>query len=155
MVLFGLYRVVSPHPDETRGQRAPARRSWAFSACWPWPPCSPHRPNPSIWPLARGLGGFWGDSLLQGVGDLIAYAHLPFAKLIAAILFAGVAAWTLGYALGLRRLDLAAFGAWAAETLRRKPQALSAQAQVPLKPAAPPRGSPRPPWPNAKTGTRS
>jgi S-DNA-T family DNA segregation ATPase FtsK/SpoIIIE len=47
-----------------------------------------------------------------------------------------VSAWALGYALGLRRLDLAAFGAWAGEALRRKPQALSAQAQVPLKPAA-------------------
>jgi S-DNA-T family DNA segregation ATPase FtsK/SpoIIIE len=136
MVLFGLYRVVSPHPDETRGQvrlRAVVGvlGLLALAALLAAPP------KPAIWPLARGLGGFWGDSLLQGVGDLIAYARLPFAKPIAALLFAAVSAWTLGYALGLRRIDLAAFGAWAAEALRRKPQPLSAQAQVPLKPATP------------------
>jgi S-DNA-T family DNA segregation ATPase FtsK/SpoIIIE len=135
MVLFGLYRVVSPHPDETRGQvrlRAVVGLVGllALAALLAAPP------KPAIWPLARGLGGFWGDSLLQGVGDLIAYARLPFAKLIAALLFAGVSAWALGYALGLRRLDLVAFGAWAGEALRRKPQALSGQVQVPLKPAA-------------------
>jgi S-DNA-T family DNA segregation ATPase FtsK/SpoIIIE len=137
MVLFGLYRVVSPHPDETRG-RVRLRALVGVLGLLALAALLAAPPKPSIWPLARGLGGFWGDGLLQGAGDLIAYARLPFAKLIAAILFAGVSAWALGYALGLRRLDLAAFGAWAAESLRRQPQPLSAQAQVPLKPAAPP-----------------
>jgi S-DNA-T family DNA segregation ATPase FtsK/SpoIIIE len=134
MVLFGLYRVVSPHPDETRGQ-VRLRAIVGLFGLLALAALLAAPPKPAIWPLARGLGGFWGDSLLQGVGDLIAYARLPFAKLIAALLFAGVSAWALGYALGLRQLDLAAFGAWAGEALRRKPQALSGQVQVPLKPA--------------------
>ncbi|HEX5378049.1 MAG TPA: DNA translocase FtsK 4TM domain-containing protein, partial [Phenylobacterium sp.] len=136
MVLFGLYRAVSPHPDETRGQvrlRAivGVLGLLALAALLAAPPA------PGMWPLARGLGGFWGDGLLSGLAGLIAYARLPFGKLIAALLFGAVAAGALGYSLGLRRLDLAAFGAWAAEALSRRPRPLAAEVQAPLTPMKP------------------
>jgi S-DNA-T family DNA segregation ATPase FtsK/SpoIIIE len=137
MVLFGLYRVVSPHPDETR-QQVRMRAVVGLFGLLALAALLAAPPAPSVWPLARGLGGFWGDSLLRGLAGLIAYAHLPFARLFASLLFAAIAAWTLGYALGLRRLDIVAFGTWMIEVLRRKPRPLSAEAQVPLKPVAAP-----------------
>ena len=67
-------------------------------------------PRPAAWPLAKGLGGFWGDGLLNLIAGVLGYARLPGAHLIAALLLAIGAAVALGYAIGVRRIDPEAIG---------------------------------------------
>ncbi len=107
LVVLGLARVADPTPDQSRG-RLRLRSllgglgvlAVAGALAWPAPPAA--------WPLAKGLGGFWGDALLAGLAGLIAYARVPFEMAIAGGVLgvAGVIAY--GYALGLSRLDLSA-----------------------------------------------
>jgi S-DNA-T family DNA segregation ATPase FtsK/SpoIIIE len=78
---------------------------------------------PAAWPLAKGLGGFWGDALLAGFSGLLAYAHLPLAKPIAAALFLGCGLGALGYAIGLRPSELRVLGDWLTAVLTPKPKA--------------------------------
>jgi len=134
MVLLGLYRAVTPHPNETRRQvrlRAliGALGLMALAGFLAAPPA------PRSWPLARGLGGFWGDGLLVATENLLAYAHLPFARVIAALIYAGVAAWGVGYAFGVKRSNLFALGERLVEALAQKPKPLAAEVQAPLPPA--------------------
>jgi S-DNA-T family DNA segregation ATPase FtsK/SpoIIIE len=67
-------------------------------------------PRPAAWPLAKGLGGFWGDGLLNLIAGVLGYARLPAAHLIAALLLAIGAVVALGYAIGVRRIDPEAIG---------------------------------------------
>jgi S-DNA-T family DNA segregation ATPase FtsK/SpoIIIE len=140
MVLFGLDRVISPAPDQTRGQvrlRALAGVVGliALAGVLALPP------SPAGWPLARGLGGFWGDGLLQSLASLFAFAQLPAGRVFAGLLLAPAALCALGYALGVRRLELRAIADGVAAALRPRPRPLQAEVQVPLKPARAP--SPR------------
>ncbi len=121
MVLFGLYRAVSARPDETRGQ-VRLRAAVGTLGLLALAGLLAAPPAPAAWPLAKGLGGFWGDGLLHGVAGLLAFARLPAATLIAALLLAAAAAGGLGYALGLRRLDLSTTANWLAAALQPKAQ---------------------------------
>jgi S-DNA-T family DNA segregation ATPase FtsK/SpoIIIE len=134
LVVFGITRTLQADPDAARGQLR--RRALiatlglltlAGVLALPAPPVA--------WPLARGLGGFWGDFVLHGLSSVLAYARIPAAHTIAALVLAIAAVWTLGYALGARRLDVAAFAQWLADvTARRpapKPQAEPAAAPAP------------------------
>ena len=67
-------------------------------------------PRPAAWPLAKGLGGFWGDGLLNAVAGILGFARLPGAHLIAALLLLVAALVALGYAIGIRRVDPEAIG---------------------------------------------
>jgi len=104
LVTCGLARVTDPEPDLSRG-RLRLRAAigtlglLALAGALAW------APTPAAWPLAKGLGGFWGDTLLSGFAGLIAYARLAFGTAIAGtvLLVAGVVAY--GYGLGLSRLD--------------------------------------------------
>jgi S-DNA-T family DNA segregation ATPase FtsK/SpoIIIE len=69
---------------------------------------------PANWPLARGLGGFWGEMLLQSLAAVFAFARLPGATIISAVLFGAAGFIGLGYALGLRRWNLGAVADWMA-----------------------------------------
>ncbi|MBU4435737.1 MAG: DNA translocase FtsK [Alphaproteobacteria bacterium] len=60
---------------------------------------------PAAWPLEKGLGGFWGDSLLHILAGLFHFARVPGATPIAAVVLAIAAAVALGYAIGFRRFD--------------------------------------------------
>jgi S-DNA-T family DNA segregation ATPase FtsK/SpoIIIE len=122
IVVLGLCRAAAPEPDVSRGQlrlRAVAGIAGALALAavlaWPAPPAA--------WPLAKGLGGFWGEALLGGAANLIAYAHLPLGRPIAAAVFGGLALAALGYAIGLRRVELRALGEGLAAALQPKPAA--------------------------------
>ena len=69
---------------------------------------------PAAWPLARGLGGFWGDEVLGAVEAAFTHLGLPQAHWIAAGLLAVAAILSLGFVFGLKRQDFDQWNAWAA-----------------------------------------
>ncbi|RAK57292.1 FtsK/SpoIIIE family DNA translocase [Phenylobacterium deserti] len=134
MVILGLARAASADPDDSRGHlrlRAIAGLigvlSLAAALALPAPP--------QAWPLAKGLGGFWGDGLMHGFAGLLSFARLPGATGISGIFFAVLAAVSLGYAVGLSRRDLQGAGAWLHARMQPKPQV------VPTPAGAAPRAS--------------
>jgi S-DNA-T family DNA segregation ATPase FtsK/SpoIIIE len=90
-------------------------------------------PAPENWPLARGLGGFWGEGLLKLVTGVFAFAHLPGATAIAAVLLGAAGLLAIGYATGVRRSDFSGAGSWLSERRRLKPVA----PQRPIRDPAP------------------
>ena len=133
IVVLGLSRAASPHPDATRDQLrlrgvvgVAGALALAAALAWPAPPAA--------WPLAKGLGGFWGEAMLAGVSGLLAWAHLPLARPIAAVTFTGLALGALGYAIGLRKAELRALGDGLAKMLTPK-QKLKAAALKPERAA--------------------
>jgi S-DNA-T family DNA segregation ATPase FtsK/SpoIIIE len=137
MTIFGLTRVAQrdPHaarPDTRRRAFTGLAGLFALTALFAAP--SP----PATWPLASGLGGFWGDALLNALGGLLQFAHLPGARLIAATLFGAGAFIALSYALGLGRIDASASTEWLKAALRQAAQPQPAPAS---KPASRPRRS--------------
>ncbi|MEO6338715.1 MAG: DNA translocase FtsK 4TM domain-containing protein [Caulobacteraceae bacterium] len=67
---------------------------------------------PAAWPLARGLGGFWGETVLAAMASLIGLAGISATRGIAATLFAGGALAAFAYAAALSRRDFAVCGDW-------------------------------------------
>jgi len=132
VIVLGLNRAAAAEPAATR---ASIRRravlgavgvlALAAALSWPAPPAA--------WPLAKGLGGLWGDALLAGFSGLLAYAHLPMARLAAAAVFAAVALGSLGYAVGLRPAELRTLGEWLAAILTPRPKA-EIRSEAPAKP---------------------
>ena len=133
MVIFGLFRVVAADPEQTR-DLVRTRASVGVLGLLALAGLLAAPPAPSIWPLARGLGGIWGDGVLHGLAELISYARLPFGLWIATLVLALTSGWALGFALGLRRIDLVSTGEWLAHAFRRGPKSIGAGAQVPLAP---------------------
>ncbi|MGH6881550.1 MAG: DNA translocase FtsK, partial [Hypericibacter sp.] len=74
------------------------------------------------WPLAVGLGGFWGQAALSGFSGLLAWAHLPLARPVAASIFGALALGGLGYAIGLRKAELRVIGDALTAGLTPKPK---------------------------------
>ena len=128
VVVSGLSRVADPEPDVTRGHlrlRAVlgalgvAASAGALALA----------PTPAIWPLAKGLGGFWGEALLGGLAGLIGYARLPFGAPIAAVMLGAAGVVACGYALGLSRLDLRAVADTLSHALTPKPRLKAARSE--------------------------
>jgi S-DNA-T family DNA segregation ATPase FtsK/SpoIIIE len=67
---------------------------------------------PAAWPLARGLGGLWGDGFLSLVSGPMTLVGLPGARVFAALLLLLGAVSALIWAAGLKRSDFANAGAW-------------------------------------------
>ncbi|MDR6533924.1 S-DNA-T family DNA segregation ATPase FtsK/SpoIIIE [Caulobacter rhizosphaerae] len=109
MLVFGLSRVTQPDPAaHRRDLRIRALVGGLGLLALAGLLAAP--PRPAAWPLAKGLGGFWGDGVLNLLAGLLAFARLPGAHLIAALLLAIGAAVALGYAIGVRRIDPEAVG---------------------------------------------
>ncbi|ATC33661.1 DNA translocase FtsK [Caulobacter vibrioides] len=128
MLVFGVTRVAQADPDAERRdlrQRAliGALGLLALSAVLAAPP------PPAIWQLEKGLGGFWGDSLLHMVAAVLSFAHIPGATIISAILFGVAAIAALGFAIGVREVD---------------PDAIHAAVSNALQPRARPEPEPEP-----------
>jgi S-DNA-T family DNA segregation ATPase FtsK/SpoIIIE len=91
---------------------------------------------PAAWPLATGLGGLWGDGVVQLTASGIEALRLPAERGIAGGLFLIAGLWTGGYAVGVRLSDFGdAFG-WA--------RSLKSPRQTPVAPAPVKRRAARP-----------
>ncbi|MDP1874464.1 DNA translocase FtsK [Phenylobacterium sp.] len=133
MVLFGLSRALSPDPDASR---ADLRRravvglvgvlGLAALLAWPAPP--------SAWPLAKGLGGFWGHGVLAGLAGLLDFARIPAARPLAALSLGIAGAAALAFALGVRRLNLSVLAEGVAQALTPGPK-VEIEAPPPPAPA--------------------
>ncbi|WP_293907587.1 DNA translocase FtsK [Phenylobacterium sp.] len=131
IVVCGLARVADPEPEANRGRlrlRAAVGTLGvlALTGALAW------APTPAAWPLAKGLGGFWGDTLLTGLAGLVEYARLPFGTIIGGSILglAGVVAF--GYGVGLSKLDLRGLADGLTHALTPKPRLKAAQPE-PLK----------------------
>ena len=130
MVVFGLGRATTPQPDLTR-RKVRLRAAIGLLGVMALAGLLSAPPAPAAWPLAKGLGGFWGDGLLHAIAGLFAYAHIPGGVLIASLLLLAAAAAGLGFAIGVRRSELAASIEWVRNALQQAPQAPA----PPAKPA--------------------
>ena len=77
---------------------------------------------PAAWPLARGLGGFWGDEMLGAVQAGVDHVGLPQAHWIATGFLALAATLSLGFVFGLKGDELARWRAWLRDLSRPKPK---------------------------------
>jgi len=74
---------------------------------------------PASWPLARGLGGVFGDALLDGLSHALGVIELPAPRLVASIFFALCAAPALAYGASLGWRDVVELYGWATSRPRR------------------------------------
>ncbi|TAJ71243.1 MAG: DNA translocase FtsK [Phenylobacterium sp.] len=126
IVTCGLSRVADPEPDLSRG-RLRLRAAigtlgvLALAGALAWAPI------PAGWPLAKGLGGFWGDALLTSFAGLIEYARLAFGTTIAGSVLAVGGLVAYGYGLGLSRVDFRGVADGVAHALAPKPKLKAAK----------------------------
>jgi S-DNA-T family DNA segregation ATPase FtsK/SpoIIIE len=118
MVLFGSARAIERDPDPGRADTR-LRALISVFGLLALSALLAEAPRPAAWPLARGLGGFWGDGLLHGLTALIAFTRLPMADLIAALIWGGLSVAALGYALRVTPAGLAAALGGLSEAFRR------------------------------------
>lgn len=91
-------------------------------------------PTPSAWPLARGLGGFWGEAVLTQATAGLSFIRLPLAGPIALGLLTLLSLAALGFGLGLSRSGLLAL---IAQLRPAKPQAPAPRTRRAARTAAP------------------
>ena len=111
MVLFGVQRAAGSDPAGGRtGQRL--RALAAFGGILTLAGALSVLQPPAAWPLAKGLGGFWGAGLLDMLAGFIAFLGAPAAPWIAAGLLLALAAAALVFAVNLGLKEFRDAAAW-------------------------------------------
>ena len=127
LVIWGFNRAGAADPRLNRGElRLRAATGWLGMLLLAGVLAAPQ--PPADWPLARGLGGVFGDALLDGVAHAIGLVRLPHARWLATGLLGLCAAPALAFGASLRWRDVGDFAAWLGTPSWRTPAA----------PAAPP-----------------
>ncbi len=128
VVVLGLSRAASADPDASRGKLRLRALVGVLGALMLAAALALPAP-PAAWPLAKGLGGFWGDALLGGFAGVFEYAHLPLARPLAAGIYLAGALAALAYAIGLRAVEVRALGEALAHALQKRPKRAVAAAK--------------------------
>jgi S-DNA-T family DNA segregation ATPase FtsK/SpoIIIE len=134
MVFCGLARVVDRDPDTSRG-RIRLRALVGLGGLLAMAAVLAGPAPPADWPLARSLGGFWGDGVLSLLAAFLHFMHLPGPKIFAACAYGVVAVLGLSFAVGLGRRDALAGGQWLLGLFSRR-EAPAPRARVGRQPAA-------------------
>jgi DNA segregation ATPase FtsK/SpoIIIE, S-DNA-T family len=106
MVVFGVNRLADADPNASR-VRVRVRALVAIIGLIALAGVLASPMPPAAWPIAAGLGGFWGDALLGGLTGLIARTTVPGSEIIAGVTLGLIAAGTLAFAVGLSRRAIA------------------------------------------------
>ncbi len=133
IALYGLARAATPAPDISM-RRQGLRVLTALAGVLMLAGVLAAPEPPRLWPLARGLGGFWGQALLDGVSTAIAFVRIPYAEMIAAGLLAVGSLAAIGWALSIRRSEFVSAVGWIGavfRSARAKPKLAATLAEAP------------------------
>ena len=115
MILGGVIRALGQRPEPGARKAnlfAVAVALLALSAALALPA------PPADWPLAKGLGGFWGDAFLGASARALDAIGLPAPRLIAALAYGAAAIIAFGFVFGLKLRDLGEGAVWLAHAFR-------------------------------------
>jgi len=76
-------------------------------------------PPPAAWPLGKGLGGFWGSALADGLSGVFGWMRLPAPAIWAGVIYTGGFLALMVPALGLTGHDLDRASDWARTRTRK------------------------------------
>jgi S-DNA-T family DNA segregation ATPase FtsK/SpoIIIE len=99
-IVLGLQRAAEPHPALSRAVLRRRALAGTLGVILLSAVLAAPKP-PALWPLARGLGGLWGETQLAGFANLLALAHAPHPHVIAAVALGLVAALLIVFAIGV------------------------------------------------------
>ena len=137
MIIWGFNRAGAADPRLNRGELRVRAASGALGMLLLAGVLATPQP-PADWPLARGLGGVFGDALLDGLSNIFAIAKLPHTRWIAAGVLGLCAAPALAFGASLRGRDVTDFFGWLQSRPRRapafQPDTAGAAPEVKLKP---------------------
>lgn len=140
MVASGLWRAGEREPDDSR-KIIRLRALVGLAGALALAGLLAAAPTPASWPLASGLGGFWGESLLQHFGDLFGLIHVPAGRIVAAVLLCIGAVAALGFGLGISKdmvgRTILTLRATLAEQARRRAEQPALKAPGTAAPRAP------------------
>ncbi len=140
MVASGLWRAGEREPDDSR-RIIRLRALVGLVGALALAGLLAAAPTPASWPLASGLGGFWGESLLQHFGDLFGLIHVPAGRIVAAVLLCIGAVAALGFGLGISKdmvgRTILTLRATLAEQARRRAEQPALKAPGAAAPRAP------------------
>ena len=125
MILGGVIRALGQRPEPGARKAnlfAVAVALLALSAALALPA------PPADWPLAKGLGGFWGDAFLGASARALNAIGLPAPRLIAALAYGAAAIIAFGFVFGLKLRDLGDGAVWLAHAFRPRARAAAGPA---------------------------